>query len=222
MLQFVRSSIRSVTKTCRRLQIRPQHRFYFAHFQCGRESKKPTQAAVQKQRSFLGCHGRLHPSTVSNRLNTPLYRPLSSTILRLPTSRYVSTGPSAPKATGYEGAKDRTEISIETYHQQADDYLNEVQQVVEEVQEEREDVDVEFSAGVLTIIFPPNGTYVINKQPPNKQIWLSSPVSGPKRYDYVCLGEDKESGDWVYLRDGSTMSGLLREEIGVGIEDGGT
>jgi frataxin len=70
-------------------------------------------------------------------------------------------------------------------------------------------------AGVLTIVFPPHGTYVINKQPPNRQIWLSSPVSGPKRYDYVCLNEDKGRGDWVYLRDGSTMSGLLREEMGV-------
>ena len=28
------------------------------------------------------------------------------------------------------------------------------------------------------------GTYVINKQSPNRQIWLSSPVSGPKRYDF--------------------------------------
>ena len=64
-------------------------------------------------------------------------------------------------------------------------------------------------------MFPPAGTYVINKQPPNKQIWLSSPVSGPKRYDYVSTAEDKGSGEWVYLRDGTTMSGLLEEEIGV-------
>jgi hypothetical protein len=30
-------------------------------------------------------------------------------------------------------------------------------------------------SGVLTLILGDNGTYVINKQPPNKQIWLSSP-----------------------------------------------
>lgn len=35
---------------------------------------------------------------------------------------------------------------------------------------------------MLSLVLPPNGTYVINKQPPNKQIWLSSPVSGPDRY----------------------------------------
>ena len=61
---------------------------------------------------------------------------------------------------------------------------------------------------------------MINKQPPNKQIWLSSPVSGPKRFDWVVLGEgmhQKEgcgSGEWVYLRDGSTLSDLVRREMG--------
>uniref|UniRef100_A0A183BJ70 ferroxidase n=1 Tax=Globodera pallida TaxID=36090 RepID=A0A183BJ70_GLOPA len=44
--------------------------------------------------------------------------------------------------------------------------------------------DVSYSMGVLTAhIGPSVGTYVINKQNPNKQIWLSSPISGPKRYD---------------------------------------
>jgi frataxin len=78
----------------------------------------------------------------------------------------------------------------------------------------------------LTLVFPPIGTYVINKQPPNKQIWLSSPVSGPKRYDWVVLGEsqnekeDGGKGEWVYLRDGSTLSKLLEKEVGVNlIED---
>lgn len=31
-------------------------------------------------------------------------------------------------------------------------------------------------SGVLTVKLGDKGTYVINKQPPNKQIWLSSPV----------------------------------------------
>lgn len=81
------------------------------------------------------------------------------------------------------------------------------------------------------------GIYVLNKQPPNRQIWLSSPISGPKRYDYVAIdpaetdvgssggdgasrggagviGQEKR-GAWVYLRDGSTLSEVLREELGV-------
>lgn len=31
-------------------------------------------------------------------------------------------------------------------------------------------------SGVLTVKLGDRGTYVINKQPPNKQIWLSSPI----------------------------------------------
>lgn len=76
-------------------------------------------------------------------------------------------------------------------------------------------------AGVLTVSFAEIGTYVINKQPPNKQIWLSSPISGPKRYDYVLFGEgqaQKEGtamGEWVYLRDGSRMSELFLTELNI-------
>lgn len=62
---------------------------------------------------------------------------------------------------------------------------------------------------------------MVNKQPPNKQIWLASPVSGPKRYDYVVQSEGQNSkegtgkGEWVYLRDQTTLSELLRAEIGI-------
>lgn len=73
----------------------------------------------------------------------------------------------------------------------------------------------------MNITLPARGTYVLNKQPPNKQIWLSSPISGPKRYDWCVSGEsqlDKEgtaSGSWIYARDGSSLDALLLEELGV-------
>ena len=79
-------------------------------------------------------------------------------------------------------------------------------------------------AGVLTLTVPPNGTYVLNKQPPNKQIWLSSPTSGPKRFDWVLEGEgmhEKEGGgegDWIYLRDGSSLTDILAKELGIMVE----
>jgi frataxin len=66
--------------------------------------------------------------------------------------------------------------------------------------------------------------YVLNKQPPNMQIWLSSPMSGPKRYDWVVIGEsmhEKEGaghGSWVYLRDGSSLASLLKKELGIDVE----
>ena len=64
---------------------------------------------------------------------------------------------------------------------------------------------------------------MLNKQPPNKQIWISSPISGPKRYDWVISGDhhhEKEgtatgAGEWIYLRDGSRLDELLKREVGV-------
>ena len=77
----------------------------------------------------------------------------------------------------------------------------------------------------MTISITDKGTYVINKQPPNKQIWLSSPISGPKRYDWCVTGDgqgDKEgsgSGDWIYARDGVSLGELIAEELGIDITE---
>lgn len=75
----------------------------------------------------------------------------------------------------------------------------------------------------MTVKIPNVGTYVLNKQPPNKQIWLASPVTGPKRYDYVISEsqgqkQDTGKGEWVYLRDGSTLSELLLQETGIVVD----
>ncbi|KAI6659365.1 Frataxin [Oopsacas minuta] len=67
--------------------------------------------------------------------------------------------------------------------------------------------DVNFADGVLTIIVNDDiGTYVINKQTPNRQIWLSSPISGPKRFDLV-------NTRWIYLHDNSCLHDLLQREF---------
>lgn len=99
-------------------------------------------------------------------------------------------------------------------------------------------------AGVMTISHPSKGEYVINKQPPNKQIWLSSPVSGPKRFDWVvvtqsstdsmnakqdtegstgALGDDGSlgGGRWIYLRDGSSLTDILKDELDITISSPG-
>ena len=39
--------------------------------------------------------------------------------------------------------------------------------------------DVQHSDGVLKFKMNGLGTYVLNKQTPNQQLWLSSPISGP-------------------------------------------
>lgn len=122
------------------------------------------------------------------------------------------------------GNQQPAQLSEDEYQELSDVQMDLICEKAEAMQESREDVEVEYSAGVLNIIFPPNGTYVINKQPPNKQIWLSSPISGPKRYDWVVSGESmhqKEGGgqgEWVYLRDGTRLNALLSKELGLAID----
>jgi len=136
-----------------------------------------------------------------------------------------SENPTPKEAESHSPAAAPAEISVERFHELADQYLDSLIEKLEQLQEETEDIDCEYTAGVLTLSFPPNGTYVINKQPPNKQIWLSSPITGPKRYDYVILSEGQDakegtgSGHWVYLRDGSTLTTLLETEIGVDMSE---
>jgi frataxin len=67
-------------------------------------------------------------------------------------------------------------------------------------------------SGVLNLSLPPHGHYVVNKQPPNQQIWISSPISGPSRFGYS--GQTSGGGTWVHhRREGVTLGALLDKEI---------
>jgi frataxin len=66
--------------------------------------------------------------------------------------------------------------------------------------------DVTYASGVLTVELDKYGTYVINKQTPNRQIWLSSPFTGPKRYDFL-------NQTWIYKHDGMSLHTLLNKEL---------
>jgi len=78
-------------------------------------------------------------------------------------------------------------------------------------------LEVEYHSGVMTLDLGRHGTYVINKQPPNKQIWLSSPVSGPKRFNF-----DTATRQWVDSRNGELLEALLNGELNatLGVECG--
>lgn len=101
-------------------------------------------------------------------------------------------------------------LSPVQYEKICDETLDSLTEYFEELIETAahlRDADVSYGDGVLTVIFgEPHGTYVINRQTPNKQIWLSSPKSGPKRYDFI-------NGQWIYKHDGKTLHELLNNEI---------
>lgn len=97
------------------------------------------------------------------------------------------------------------EISDTQYNRISNDYLEDLGDELEAVGEDYPSVDFELSQGVLTLNTT-KGTYVINRQPPTKQMWLSSPLTGPNRYDLI-------GGQWVSLRDHGKLTELLSREL---------
>nr|XP_056707792.1 frataxin, mitochondrial-like [Euleptes europaea] len=110
---------------------------------------------------------------------------------------------------------DKSSLDETTYEKLVEETLESLVDFFEDLADKHfipEDYDVSFGAGVLTIKLGGNmGTYVINKQTPNKQIWLSSPISGPKRYDWT--GEN-----WVYSHDGASLHELLAKELSTALK----
>ncbi|KAM5298366.1 frataxin, mitochondrial [Ctenodactylus gundi] len=106
---------------------------------------------------------------------------------------------------GNPGSLDET-----SYERLAEETLDSLAEFFEDLADQPftlEDYDVSFGSGVLTVKLGGDlGTYVINKQTPNKQIWLSSPSSGPKRYDWT-------GKNWVYSHDGTSLHELLTAEL---------
>ncbi len=67
-------------------------------------------------------------------------------------------------------------------------------------------LDVELQAGILTLELPDGRRYLINKHAPNRQIWLSSPISGAKHFDWT--GEI-----WRSTRGPERLEAFLAEEL---------
>lgn len=109
---------------------------------------------------------------------------------------------------GHGIPKEILQLSAERYQKESDTLLEALLDKLEALSDRYPDKipDVEYSQGVMTLEVDEVGTYVINKQPPNKQIWLSSPVSGPNRFD---LYQDQ----WVSLRDDTKLLEILTHEM---------
>lgn len=55
-------------------------------------------------------------------------------------------------------------------------------------------IDVDFQSGILTLNTERGGQYVINKHGPNREIWVSSPVSGAAHFRHI-------EGRWLNTRN---------------------
>ena len=68
--------------------------------------------------------------------------------------------------------------------------------------------DVDLNGGILNIELENGAQYVINKNAPNYEIWMSSPLSGASHY---YLDDDLET--WVDTRSGEKFFEKLAQEL---------
>ena len=122
-------------------------------------------------------------------------------------SSYFESMRSRVAAAGATRSASSSAAGGDDYVALADEALDTILEKADELSDARDDVECELSSGVLTLKTP-EGTWVINKQVPNRQLWLSSPLSGPCRYEYV----DKK---WTHTRDGTSLADLLERELGL-------
>ncbi|MGE5516728.1 MAG: iron donor protein CyaY [Bacteroidota bacterium] len=79
-----------------------------------------------------------------------------------------------------------------------------------------DEIDVDLQGGILTLALSGGGQYIINKHAPNREIWLSSPVSGAVHFAYA-------DGRWVSTRDPAlvlqeVLAAELKAKYGVSVE----
>ena len=70
------------------------------------------------------------------------------------------------------------------------------------------DADVDLRGGILTIELDDGRQYVVNKHAPNRQIWLSSPLSGASHYAW-----DEAARAWRSTRGGAILADVLAAEL---------
>jgi frataxin len=69
-----------------------------------------------------------------------------------------------------------------------------IQRLMEALEDQVPDAEVDLESGILTVVLPEIGSYLINKHRPNREIWLSSPKSGAWHFSH-----DPEAG-WISTR----------------------
>ncbi|KAI4334050.1 hypothetical protein L6164_018787 [Bauhinia variegata] len=104
----------------------------------------------------------------------------------------------------------RSVLQEDEFQRLADSTIHDLQEKFEDYGEfvDVDGFDIDYGNDVLTLQLGNLGTYVLNKQTPNRQIWLSSPVSGPSRFDW-----DQDAKAWIYRRNKSNLYKVLESEL---------
>lgn len=98
----------------------------------------------------------------------------------------------------------------------SNDYLNEIHRTLGHINDCLDNLDIDEvdcnydGSGVLSFEITNNKKFVLNIQRPNQQLWLSSPVSGPYKFEF-----DLEKKCWIDLKHNYELYGLLTKEINI-------
>lgn len=77
------------------------------------------------------------------------------------------------------------------------------------IEDGRDDADVDYESGVLTVTLGDDSTWVINKQSAAREIWVASPKSGAHHFLW-------NGSAWVSTRDPArALLPLLSDEFGL-------
>ncbi|GER31605.1 frataxin homolog [Striga asiatica] len=164
-----------------------------------------SSSSVQARRSFILLSLSNHSPEPST--SAPFPRPNFSyngvVCRRLSSLR--ETESFGPSAIDY-----RSMLQEDEYHSLANSTIHNLLEKLEDYGDtvEIDGFDVDYGNEVLTLKLGSLGTYVINKQTPNRQIWMSSPVSGPSRFDW-----DQDARSWIYRRTKQDLFKVLETEL---------
>ncbi|OIT19440.1 PREDICTED: frataxin, mitochondrial [Nicotiana attenuata] len=168
-------------------------------------SPSPSSSIIR--RSFLSYSSS---STHSKYLLEPSVT-ISKSFLSELSRSYCSHSSPLPDASQGPAAIDyRSLLQEDEYHRLANATIHGLLDKLEEYGDsvDIDGFDVDYGNEVLTLKLGDLGTYVINKQTPNRQIWMSSPVSGPSRFDW-----DQNSQGWIYRRTKANLRTVLEDEL---------
>lgn len=88
------------------------------------------------------------------------------------------------------------------FHEIVDDL---VIQLEDELEEYPEDLDIENSGGILTVVFPNGSTVVVSRQIANHEIWVAAKSGG---FHLALEGED-----WICGTTQETLADLLSRVV---------
>jgi CyaY protein len=90
------------------------------------------------------------------------------------------------------------------FHQRVEAILSSIELAMDDVDA---DIDAELNGGILTLTFANGSKVIVNRQTPNREIWVAA-KSGGFHFRF-----DRGANAWVNTRGGETLATLLTRVV---------